>query len=152
MKNYILLFSAVLLLSCNKKSSKTNDSVVLPQNESISLGLITQWPDVIEGCSCYGSPSKKEFDSDHYSYIHDFNNTALLKINDKIEEFKIDGTPTKNTPNTTTTTFLNPQYKCVISTTKVSTADETWQHKGSITITSKNGTVLTQIIYGECGC
>ena len=75
-----------------------------------------------------------------------------MKINDEIQRFKKVKEDTLTSIEHYVQTWTNKDFELIIETKVVSQSDETWQHKGSLTLKSRKGEMVEQKVYGECGC
>ena len=164
MKKIILLGTLMLLASCKKEGSITNkvtstDSASLQQD---SLNLQTPetlntltldtfgFPAEVNGCSCYFSASKEDFDKEKYIYIDDYGNNAYVKTGGKL--LKIEMKEGDFDPENFSKTIKNEEVTINITGKKVKELEEVMMFKGMMTVEMKNGDKTTTPIYGECGC
>lgn len=146
----LILLNVILLVNCKNQSKNKDqeDSSI----EKLQLQIIEKWPDDIEGCSCYSSKNKTDFQEEKYLYVANYNNLAYLNINGKIEKFKLVNTDTASVKNGLKKTWKNEKFEFTIKTNDVGENGETWQHTGKLILKSDNNRILEQSIYGECGC
>jgi hypothetical protein len=52
----------------------------------------------------------------------------------------------------TVKTFSCKEFDLIIDIEQVGQIDETWQQKGTLKLTTKDGKTVTKNIVGECGC
>ena len=82
------------LFSCNKseqfsKIQSAATSEVLRNTAGILKLETFDFPNDIEGCSCYFSKSKEDFDSEKYIYADDYGKKAVIKIDGKFISFPL---------------------------------------------------------------
>lgn len=163
MKKIILLGTFILLASCKKEGNisdkVTTDSVSL-QQDSLSLqtpenlNTLTLetfgFPAEVNGCSCYFSASKEDFDKEKYIYIDDYGNNAYVKTGGKL--LKIEMKEGDFDPGNFSKTIKNEQVTINITGKKVKELEEVMMFEGTMTVEMQNGDKTTTPIYGECGC
>lgn len=169
---YIALFLLCLLFSCGKKQTGTvkledntliiakytigtkTDSAKLASAlivKEVQIDTFSTFPPEIEGCACYYSNNKKDFDNEIYIYADDYNDNAFVWIDGKLTRFtlsKVDTLPHKRT----ILTWKNKQYELTIDRIQVGQIEETWQQEGTLVIKEIGGKETRKRIYGECGC
>ena len=154
----ILTFTIISLFGCNDApKSEGNEKETAPTAPSAALNEIQiqpleDWPDAIEGCSCYSSGSKKEFENRNYIYLDDYQDLAFMKINGQLEKFSLFQSDTLSSSVDSRKIWTNENFEVIIETRQIGQIDETWQHKGKLILKSNDGEVIEQEIYGECGC
>jgi hypothetical protein len=144
-----------LLFSCGQ--AKTNkdvshiDSKSIEQ-QSISIDSFSDFPQEIDGCSCYFSNDSTDFYNKQYIYVNDFAQTSFLKINGVMTKFtqteykEIDEENVK-------AKYTSDNFEMTIEVKDgIHNGDETMLKTGTITLTDKNGKTVTKTFYGECGC
>lgn len=154
----ILILSIIYLTGCNS-SPKSEDSQPVSNKKTASVELdeiqiqvIENWPDEIDGCSCYSSRSQSEFKKREYIYMDNYGDIAFMKINGQLEKFKLTKSDTLTTSDHSRKIWTNKNFEFSIETKQVGQIDETWQHEGKLTLKLKDGEIIEQDIYGECGC
>ncbi len=120
-------------------------------NEPVIIGAFSEFPEGIDGCSCYFSQHTSALESGSYIFVTDFENLGFMMLNDKMVEFKLEGT-TELKDGKLMERWSNPHFNLIKKTKATGQLDETWQHTGTITIQPKNGTSIESTIVGECGC
>lgn len=154
----ILTLTIICLFGCNsspesKDKEKVNE-VKVSSTELVGLQIqvIEKWPEEIDGCSCYSSRNKNEFEKREYIYMDDYGDKAFMKINGQLEKFKMTKSDTLTSSEHSKETWENDNFELTIETRQVGQIDETWQHKGKLTLKQKDGETIEREIYGECGC
>ena len=108
-------------------------------------------PAEVEGCSCYFSENKEQFDNEKYVFVDDYGKYAYFKLDQKMIKIPIkeDGFEPANFSKN----FENADYKVSITGTKIDEMDETMMFQGKMTVENiKSGEITSTPIYGECGC
>ncbi len=174
MKNYYLGFFAVLvfLAGCTTSSvtpanqtSTASSTTALPVAENktataspnssepaaaISVETFTEFPPEIDGCSCYFSANASDFKAQKYIYADDYEKTGFMKINgamvkfNKVEEKEV-------SRDHWIKKFDSKDYAIVLDMTKSGKVGP-FLHKGTISLTKKNGETVIKDFTGECGC
>ncbi|MDO7174231.1 hypothetical protein [Mariniflexile sp. AS56] len=159
MKNItLLILTVILFFGCNNSPNSKSNEMKKNLKESVSetnglqIQVIENWPDEIDGCSCYSSKSKDEFEKEEYIYMDNYGDLAYMKINGKLERFKLTKSDTLTSSNDSRKTWTNENFEFIIETLQIGRIDETWQHKGKLTLKSNEGEIIETKIYGECGC
>jgi len=168
MKNTVktTFFGLILLLtaqSCSKESAVTEnmptdsigvtspvhaDSVAV--SNTLKLEKFTMPPQV-EGCSCYFSDTKENFENEQYIYVDDYGNSAYIQIAGKM--IKIPMEEGDFDPSNFTKTIENGDFKVKMTGKKVSEQEEVMMFSGQMTVENKKtGEKTLSPIYGECGC
>lgn len=168
MKNTVktTFLSVVLMLiaqSCTKDpavtESEATDSLSVPaavSTDSIATANTLQldkfaMPAQVEGCSCYFSDTKENFENERYIYVDDYGNSAYLQIARKM--IKIPMEEGDFDPSNFNKTIENGDFKVIMSGRKVNEMDEVMMFAGEMTVENKKtGEKTTSPIYGECGC
>ncbi|MCJ8498015.1 hypothetical protein MVI27_07055 [Chryseobacterium salipaludis] len=161
MKKLWILMLPLALASCTKEGQISSagtepvageDSVAVHTPDAIgTLPLETfGFPPEVEGCSCYFSKNKEDFENEKYIYIDDYGNHAFVKtggnlIRVKMEEGDFD-------PENFNKHISNEEVDITITGKKVSELEEVMRFEGSMTVQHRNGQTITTPIYGECGC
>ncbi|MBL8208673.1 MAG: hypothetical protein JNM09_30860 [Blastocatellia bacterium] len=174
MKNYYLVLFAifVFLAGCTTNSvtpaSQTtttantttspiaeNKAVTTPANTTplaaaISIETFTEFPPEIDGCSCYLSANKSDFDAQKYIYADNYQDTGFMKINGAMVKFeKVDEKEVSR--DHWIKKFDSKEYAIVLDITKSGKVGPFLQ-KGTISLTRKKGETIIKDFTGECGC
>ena len=120
-------------------------------DEPIVIGAFSEFPEGIEGCSCYFSQHTSALESGSYIFVTNFESLGFMMLNDKMVEFKLEET-SELSDGKLMERWSNPRFNLIKKTKATGQLDETWQHTGTITIQPKNGTSIESTIVGECGC
>ncbi|WP_396188165.1 hypothetical protein [Flavobacterium sp.] len=143
------------MIACEEKKSNKSETKITNKKvlkKTFTISSFSDFPPEIDGCSCYFSKDSLEFKNEKYIYMNDFANISFLKINDTLVKFT--QTDFKEVNKTTTVAKAKSNYYEMTIEVKdsVQSGDETWLKTGKIEITNKNGEVITETFYGECGC
>lgn len=120
-----------------------------------TIGSFKGLPSEIEGCSCYFSKNKKEFQLEKYICAEDYFHNAYIIINDKkiILKNVESGVSADGKDIHWTKTYKNENYQIKIEMFQTGEIDETSQQKGVLTLKNKKtGQEIKSEFYGECGC
>lgn len=120
-------------------------------DEPIVIGAFSEFPEGIDGCSCYFSQHASALESGSYIFVTNFESLGFMMLNDKIVEFKLEET-TELKNGKLMERWTNPKFTLIKKTTATGQLDETWQHAGTITIKPIKGQEIESTIVGECGC
>lgn len=161
----LFLIPLVMLFSCQKESKIVdntlikNDSAAIQVDSAdihgsgtpneINLGIF-KFPAEVNGCSCYFSKNKEDFDQEKYIYIDDYGNTAYVKIDDKM--VKIPMKEGDFDPENFSKTIKNDDVTITIDGKKIKEMEEVMMFEGTMTVENKKGEKTITSIYGECGC
>src|SRR5690606_29337136 len=168
MKNTVktIFFGLILLLtaqSCSKEpavtENTTTDSIAVtapvPADSVAAISTLKLdkfgMPPQVEGCSCYFSDTKENFENERYIYVDDYGNSAYVQIAGKMikspmEEGDFD-------PSKFTKTIENGDFKVKMTAKKLSEQEEVMMFSGQMTVENKEtGEKTLSPIYGECGC
>ena len=162
MKILVYGFSLMMIISCKKENPVSENSTqkeivkIAADSEKASefsddLNLQTfGFPPEIDGCSCYFSKNKVDFENEKYIYIDDYGKNAFIKMNNKLQKISIKDDDFD--PENFQKEFKNEELSIKISGKKVKELEEVMMFEGSMEVTLKNGKKSTVPIYGECGC
>ena len=152
----------MMIISCKKENSVSDNSTptetmkvdsvsstILQTSDDLNLQTFG-FPAEVDGCSCYFSKSKEDFENEKYIYIDDYGKTAYLKMNDQLQ--KISMKEDDFDPENFQKEIKNEDVSIKISGKKVKELEEVMMFEGSMEVTLKNGKKSTVPIYGECGC
>lgn len=165
MKKLMIIASLMMLFSCKKEEqiteSKplTTDSLKV-ETDSMNVGTAENlnqinletfgFPAEVNGCSCYFSKNKEDFDQEKYIYIDDYGNNAYLKIDGKTVKIKMKEGDFD--PDNFSKVIKNEEISVTIQGKKVNELEEVMMFEGMMTVENKNGEKTITPIYGECGC
>ena len=176
MKKTILILIGLSIVSCKKEISteteNKKDTIVVKQENltktdtTIAVAPVAEvlvtpmdgFPKDVQGCSCYFAQDKEMLKSEKFYYVDDYQQTAYVKIGDKLEKLKF-----ANDKAVTSTQlkkdFENDNYKGSLIAEKIPSkayeneGNELWFYQGTLEIVDKKtGKKTTIPIYGECGC
>lgn len=108
------------------------------------------FPEEVQGCSCYFAKDKADFEAQKYIYVDDYGNNATVKIGGKKIKFPMQEGDFD--PSNFGKTLNNGEYKLKMTGKKTNDSEEAMMFQGEITVENKNGETTTSTIYGECGC
>lgn len=152
----------MMIISCKKgnsvsENSTRNDVVKIAADSekasefSDDLKLQTfGFPPEVDGCSCYFSKNKVDFENEKYIYIDDYGKNAFIKMDNKLQKISIKDDDFD--PENFQKEFKNEEVSIKVSGKKVKELEEVMMFEGSMEVTLKNGKKSTVPIYGECGC
>ena len=164
MKN-IFLSAALLtfLYSCNKEEknqgnisdipTKVSDTIKIVKDLEKTSSTVLQtfgFPAEVEGCSCYFSKNKNDFDEEKYVYIDDYGNNAYIKLDNKL--IKTPMPESDFDPNNFKKSITSDDVTITIEGKKINELEEVMMFQGNLTVKMKNGEIRSTPIYGECGC
>ena len=163
MKNLYWLFLILIFTSCELKDhASLNDDVDIIDEEVVkmdnsadlpefTLTSFTEFPEEIEGCSCYFSLTKNAFLDHQFIYAGKMQDSVgyIKKHGDwvRLKQFPVE--------NETDSLYINAENDSLqirIYGIKDSAAYETTQYKGDIIIDSNGKEIFSGGVYGECGC
>lgn len=159
MKHIFFSLSCVFTLYACSKENQNIPETSLPAAKADSVVAISSshlkldtfgFPPEVEGCACYFSINKEDFENEKYIYIDDYGNNAFLSING--EKIKIPMAEGDFDPEFFKRTLHSGDYTVQIDGKKIKELDEVMMFTGSMTVTAKDGSKTTTPIYGECGC
>ncbi len=108
-------------------------------------------PPQVEGCSCYFSDTKENFENEQYIYVDDYGNSAYVQLAGKM--IKIPMEEGDFDPSNFNKTMENGDFKVTMYGKKISEMEEVMMFSGEMTVENKKtGEKTTSPIYGECGC
>lgn len=163
MKYFYLLFAVMLLSGCELKEnpifrqSKNTDSIIIDmdsvqQMPEFTLSTFSEFPEEIDGCSCYFSLTKNAFKNRQYIF------SGMLM--DSVAYVKKEGDwvkmmqkiPSDSKSDSIFIEALNDSLNIQIHGVQDSASYETRQYKGDINIFNFGTEVFSGEVYGECGC
>ena len=152
----------MMIISCKKENPVSDNSTptetmkvdsvsskILQTSDDLNLQTFG-FPPEIDGCSCYFSKNKVDFENEKYIYIDDYGKNAFIKMNNKLQKISIKDDDFD--PENFQKEFKNEELSIKISGKKVKELEEVMMFEGSMEVTLKNGKKSTVQIYGECGC
>ncbi len=165
MKKLMIIASLMMLFSCKKEEQiteskpSTTDSLKV-ETDSMDVGTAETlnqinletfgFPAEVNGCSCYFSKNKEDFDQEKYIYIDDYGNNAYLKIDGKTVKIKMKEGDFD--PDNFSKVIENEEISVTIQGKKVNELEEVMMFEGTMTVENKKGEKTITPIYGECGC
>ncbi len=152
----------MMIISCKKENTVSENSAptdtmnvdsvsskILPTSDDLNLQTFG-FPPEVDGCSCYFSKSKEDFENEKYIYIDDYGKTAYLKMDNKLH--KIAMKDDDFNPENFQKEIKNEDLSIKISGKKIKELEEVMMFEGKMEVTLKNGKKSTVPFYGECGC
>ncbi|WP_162056158.1 hypothetical protein [Pontibacter pamirensis] len=148
--SFTLFILSGLLFSCSnsKASFGANESSTAA---GIVIDTFSEFPPEIEGCSCYFSSNKSDFDSGKYIYVDDYGSNAFVSINGEMKSFSLSNSEGE-TEGHNIKNWISEDFEITLKYKQVGQVEETWQQKGTMKLKSKKGVEVVRDIYGECGC
>jgi len=162
MKILVYGFSLMMIISCKKENTVSENSIptetikvdsasskILQTSDELNLQTFG-FPPEVDGCSCYFSKNKEDFENEKYIYIDDYGKTAYIKMDNKLHKIAM-----KNDdfdPENFQKEIKNEDQSIKISGKKVKELEEVMMFEGTMEVSLKNGKKSTVPIYGECGC
>lgn len=114
----------------------------------INLESFSDFPDEIDGCSCYFSSSQANLKNGMYIFVNDFASFAFVKIEGNLLRFELQN----HNENSNIYIYNHDNDKMKVEITKRETiSDEVSLVEGLITINTAKGSVKQKFV-GECGC
>lgn len=162
MKKAMIVASLMMLFSCKKEekiveNKVTTDSLNVAVDSANTAATLNQinletfgFPAEVNGCSCYFSKNKEDFDKEKYVYIDDYGNSAFLKIDGKTVKIKMEEGDFD--PDNFSKVIKNDEFSVTIEGKKVNELEEVMMFQGTMTVENKKGEKTVTPIYGECGC
>lgn len=167
----VVLFSILLIISSCSPSEASSDEktsseietdqvsseegLVKSKKKSIAepivIGAFSEFPEGIDGCSCYFSQHSSALESGSYIFVTNFEELGFMMLNDKMVKFKLDET-VELKDGKLMERWSNANFTLIKKTAATGQLDETWQHSGTISIKPKDGSTIESTIIGECGC
>lgn len=118
----------------------------------VRLEKFKDFPEQIDGCSCYFSETKAEFNQGVYLYVDNSDDLAFIKVEGKIVSLKF-LTTNKITDKRFKVEYGNENYRIELVGKKISSLDETTKYSGMLTVFDSDGSqVYRHAVFGECGC
>ncbi|HRH40931.1 MAG TPA: hypothetical protein PKY82_04750 [Pyrinomonadaceae bacterium] len=117
---------------------------------AVSIDTFSDFPEEVDGCSCYLSTSDGDFKAKKYVYIDNREDFATMKLNGAMVKFK--RTEEKEvSKNRWVKKFTSGDYELEVDITQSGTIGP-FPHKGTLKLTKKGGQTITKEVNGECGC
>ncbi|MBX7169627.1 MAG: hypothetical protein K1X72_01645 [Pyrinomonadaceae bacterium] len=117
---------------------------------AVSIDTFSDFPEEVDGCSCYLSTSDGDFKAKKYVYIDNRTDFAQMKINGALVKFK-QLEEKEVSKNRWVKKFDNKDYELEVDITQSGTIGP-FPHKGTLKLTKKGGQTITKEVNGECGC
>ena len=165
MKKLMIIASLMMLFSCKKEEQITESKPITTdslkvERDSLNVGTVEVlnqinletfgFPAEVNGCSCYFSKNKEDFEHEKYVYIDDYGNNAYLKIDGKTIKIKMKEGDFD--PDNFNKVIKNEEISVTIQGKKVKELEEVMMFEGTMTVENKKGEKTITPIYGECGC
>lgn len=162
MKKWMMIASLMMLFACKKEEKISENKITADSlnivNDSASVAESSNqinletfgFPAEVNGCSCYFSKTKEDFDQEKYVYIDDYGNSAFLKSNGKT--VKINMEEGDFDPENFNKIIKNEEFTVTIQGEKIKDMQEVMMFEGKMTVENKKGEKTITPIYGECGC
>jgi len=151
MKYIIIITLISIFVGCSEAKEKGQKEEVVENVQEIAISSFESAPHEIDGCSCYFSLSKNDFEAGKFIYFDDFGEKAFVIINGQQEELSIKSFEA-DVEKMKIETWFNDSYTINIEMKQDGQIDETWQYKGSLEIISKDNQSEIVDLVGECGC
>lgn len=163
MKSLCALIIILLLTSCELRDNpifsieedlKNAEVIQMDSMKDLpefTLTSFSDFPEEIEGCSCYFSMTKNAFGDQQYIYA----GTSLDSIGyikKQGDWVKLIQQPVQQLHDSVMIQAQNDSIMLRIRAVKDSSAYETIQYKGELKVTKFDQEVFSGEIYGECGC
>lgn len=157
---FFLLITSLLFISCNNQQSSgfeedaVKEIAVETQDSphAFTIQSFTEFPEEIMGCSCYFSFDSTEFKNQKYIYAANYDSVAFVNINGNMERFTLTKREEKES-NDIESAYKNNHYTLLVFIKdEKQNGYETRLKTGEIRITDKQGNIVRQRFYGECGC
>lgn len=156
----IPIILALTFFSCaeTKKENTSEVEDIVSENKiakdttsvkNINIQEFKEIPSDIEGCGCYFSLHKNEFDKKIYIFVDNYDNIAYVKIDGKMVQLLQIKMATIN--EKFTKIYRNIEYTLNINAVRTGIIDEIWQYEGALKLISENGE-YSHGVYGECEC
>jgi hypothetical protein len=179
MKTFIGLIFLVGFYSCSGNEAseneteneiseqRTNEEIILPAEEesvpieqepeeaesfNLAIETFTEFPPEIDGCACYFSKNKEDFNNGIYIYMDDFGNEfGFMNLDGVMTKFDIEHNDS-NDSGLEVVELSNTDYTLILNYEQVSELDETFQKEGELKIINSNNEEIIVPFFGECGC
>lgn len=170
-KNYwIALFFICFMVACGSTESTTEEasetSPVAENNEAgtveegaekepatLELEPFAEFPEEIDGCSCYFSQDQESFDNNKFIYVDNFEDQAYVILNGEKCTFQLSEEDTGDeTSIKKMGTYQDYEMIIELKDTQEESDQEIWKKAGTLTIQANDGDQLVLKISGECGC
>lgn len=135
-----IIISCILLCNFQIQAQKVDSS------KEIYLESFSDFPEEIDGGSCYFSKSKDELKNHNYIFVNNFGNVAFIKIDGNLMRFEM----TSNYDDIYIYKYKDYTMKVEIIKRKY-IESELVLEKGIITVNTPKG-IIKQKFIGECGC
>ena len=153
---YFLVLCPCFLISCESRKeqvAKQRIEEFLSKDPVWQLNPITEFPESIDGCSCYFSRNNQEFEKGKYIYLNDFASLSYLNINGELVEFNL----VQSSDSTSKAKFhlyRSKKFELKVTIEKETDLDEELAKlEGKLLLKDlKTGQTKTFSYVGECGC
>ncbi|MDO5510668.1 MAG: hypothetical protein Q4F57_08225 [Weeksellaceae bacterium] len=155
---YLLILVAIFFIGCTQPDGRTEitseNTVSQPAEtkSNLQLDIMTEFPEKIDGCSCYYSKDSLQFAKGEYIYFHNMDSLSIISINGQLEEFQ------RASSHKTDSTHSTHRYKSGVYSMQVDegfhrqSGYEVWLMTGVISLEDTLGNHHLESFYGECGC
>ena len=116
-----------------------------------NLNSFKEIPNDIDGCSCYFSFNKTDFENKKYFYVNNFANLAYIKINDTFLKFEL----IKHSEIKNKTIFLYKSGEYNLNIFVNESKDSNYESSltlGRYEVLMNKKIIFSGEFYGECGC
>lgn len=163
MKYFIVLISAIVLVSCKKdketpsNTTQKDSSIVAKDSTELTNSTdkiavdIFPFPKEIKECSCYFARNKADFENEKYIYADDAGKTAYMQLDGRRLAMNLISSSDMESDDELTKEIENENYKISVKGKKIKT-EEAMLFEGTIEIEKPDGSTTKMPIYGECGC
>ncbi|MEC5156761.1 hypothetical protein [Chryseobacterium sp. MP_3.2] len=152
-----------LLYNCKKEEKYQGDIIDIPTKVSDNIKVVKNlektsstefqtfgFPAEVEGCSCYFSKNKDDFDEGKYVYIDDYGNNAYIKLDHEL--IKTPMVESDFDPINFKKSITTDDITITLEGKKIEELEEVMMFQGNLSVKKKNGETNSTPIYGECGC
>lgn len=149
----ILFLLLSIFYACSGDSKLTENKQLEHQNDSIDLKLkaFQYIPDQVKDCGCLFANDKDKFLQKKYILVSDFIVTSFVNINGVLTKFIMMSYDYQNS-KTSTAVYKSSGYEMKVEIKHLRKETNKGKKTGKITITTKDGRILVNYFYGECGC
>lgn len=130
----------------------TSNMVEEKKVTSFDITMLEEFPEEIDGCSCYFATTEDNFKEQKYLLIDDWAQTAFMMINGKKVTF-LQKDLDKPTENKAITLYKSTKYNLMTNLDLNGTdMDGVEKLSGKLIVSDNEGNSKTIEIFGECGC
>lgn len=142
-----IIISCILLYNFQIQAQNVlKNNQKIDNKEEIHLESFSDFPEEIDGCSCYFSTSKDELKKRNYIFVNDFGNVAYIKIDGNLIRFEL------TNHDNDIYIYKYKDYSMKVEITKRKFIESELElEKGFITVYTPKGNIKQKFI-GECGC